>query len=307
MSGVLDRLAAFDPFRAGRREGGGPESRARSYLLLDVFADRPLEGNQLAVFTDGTDLSKAQMQSIARELKLSESVFLLEPQGGADVRVRIFTPSAELPFAGHPVLGAAVVLAGATDATDVVLETGSGPVTLRLDPGAGRVRSGSMSQPVPSWETFAAAEELLAALGATESLLPIEIYTNGPRHIYVVLGSERDVAALDPDLRALARIAGEAGVSCFTGAEGRFKTRMFAPGLGVPEDPATGSAAGPLAVHAVRHGLAANGEQIEIRQGAEIFRPSLLKARVQRTGETIERVEVGGSAVMIARGELWPD
>jgi trans-2,3-dihydro-3-hydroxyanthranilate isomerase len=186
-----------------------------------------------------------------------------------------------------------------------MLETGSGPVALRIEPGAGRVRSGSMSQPVPVWEGFAAAEELLAALGVAESLLPVEVYDNGPRHIYVTLGSEREVAALDPDLRALERVAAEAGVSCFAGGEGHFKTRMFAPGLGVPEDPATGSAAGPLAVHAVRHGLAAGGEEIEIRQGEEIARPSLLKARVERSGERIERVEVGGSAVMIARGDLW--
>jgi trans-2,3-dihydro-3-hydroxyanthranilate isomerase len=231
---------------------------------------------------------------------------MLAPEGKGDVRVRIFTPSAELPFAGHPVLGAAVVLAGALDTTDVVLETGSGPVAVRIEPGGGRVRSGSMIQPVPSWEAFAAAEDLLMALGASESLLPVEVYENGPRHIYVTLGSEREVAALDPDLRALERVAGEAGVSCFAGGEGRFKTRMFAPGLGVPEDPATGSAAGPLAVHAVRHGLAVSGEQIEIRQGAEIARPSLLKARVQANGDRIERVEVGGSAVMIARGELLP-
>jgi trans-2,3-dihydro-3-hydroxyanthranilate isomerase len=305
MSGVLDRLAAFDPFTTRLPEDGGPVGRPRRYLLLDVFAARPLEGNQLAVFTDGTDLPATQMQSIARELKLSESVFLLAPEGEGDARVRIFTPSAELPFAGHPVLGAAVVLAGALDAAEVVLETGSGPVTLRIEPGDGRVRSGSMSQPVPSWEAFAAVEELLAALGASESLLPIEVYENGPRHIYVTLGSEREVAELDPDPRALQRVAGEAGVSCFAGGEGSFKTRMFAPGLGVPEDPATGSAAGPLAVHALRHGLAASGEEIEIRQGAEIARPSLLKARVQASGERIERVEVGGSAVTIARGELW--
>lgn len=302
MSGVLDRLAAFDPFSASDN-GGGPSWR---YLLLDVFADRPLEGNQLAVFIDATDLSGARMQSIASELKLSESVFLLEGEGEGDVRVRIFTPSAELPFAGHPVLGAAVVVAGALGVEDVVLETGAGPVALRIEPGAGRTRAGTMSQPVPVWEEFAKAKELSAALGVSGSLLPIEVYENGPRHIYAMLESEQAVAALDPDLRALERVAGEAGVSCFAGGEGSFKTRMFAPGLGVPEDPATGSAAGPLAVHAVRHGLAESGEEIEIRQGAEIGRPSLLRARVKASGERIERVEVGGGAVIVARGELWP-
>jgi trans-2,3-dihydro-3-hydroxyanthranilate isomerase len=162
-----------------------------------------------------------------------------------------------------------------------------------------------MSQPLPSWERFARPTELLQALGAARSELPIEVYRNGPRHLYVQLPSFEAVSALDPDLRALARVAGEIGVSCFAGSQGRFKSRMFAPGLGVAEDPATGSAAGPLAVHLVRHGLAGPGEEIEISQGAEIGRPSLLRARVDGTGETVEAVRVGGEVVMLARGEMW--
>jgi trans-2,3-dihydro-3-hydroxyanthranilate isomerase len=303
MSETIERLAAFDPF--AEVEPGGEAAAPRRYLLLDVFAARPLEGNQLAVFTDGRDIEAPRMQAVALELKLSETVFLLPPQEGGDARVRIFTPTAELPFAGHPVLGAAAVLAGALGRRSVVLETGSGPASIVFERSGGRAATGSMSQPLPSREEFARPAELLKALGVVRSELPIEVYRNGPRHLYVQLPSFEAVSALDPDLRALARVAGEIGVSCFAGSQGRFKSRMFAPGLGVAEDPATGSAAGPLAVHLVRHGLAGPGEEIEISQGAEIGRPSLLRARVDGTGETVEAVRVGGEVVMLARGEMW--
>src|SRR5205807_880809 len=119
--------------------------------------------------------------------------------------------------------------------------------------------------------------ELLRALGIAGSRLPIEVYENGPRHVYVALESEQAVAALAPDLRALADQGGLC-VSCFAGSNRRYKTRMFAPALGVNEDPATGSAAGPLAWHLARHAQIAFGEEIEIRQGAEIGRPSQLYA-----------------------------
>ncbi|MCW3033100.1 MAG: phenazine biosynthesis protein PhzF family [Solirubrobacterales bacterium] len=299
MSDALERLIGFDPF--------GEMSSPRRYLLLDVFAEAPLEGNQLAVFADGRGLDARTMQSVARELKLSETVFFLPPEAGGDARVRIFTPSAELPFAGHPVLGSAVVLAGALGRDTVVLETASGPVSIKLEPGAGRVRSGEMAQPLPSWERFGAADELLGALGVERSRLPVEEYRNGPRHIMVALDSEQQVASLDPDLRAVSWIAGEAGVSCFAGGAGRFKSRMFAPGLGVNEDPATGSAAGPLAVHCARHGESSFGERIEIRQGGEIGRPSLLQARAVGSSEALESVLVGGTTVMLARGEMFLD
>jgi trans-2,3-dihydro-3-hydroxyanthranilate isomerase len=232
---------------------------------------------------------------------------MLPPESGGDARVRIFTPSAELPFAGHPVLGSAVVLAGALRKDAVVLETGSGPVAVELEPGSGRTRSGEMAQPLPSWERFAAADELLGALGLERSRLPVEEYRNGPRHIMVALDSEAQVAALDPDLRSLASIAGEAGVSCLAGGAGRFKSRMFAPGLGVNEDPATGSAAGPLAVHCARYGESSFGERIEIRQGLEIGRPSLLLARAEGSAEAVESVLVGGATVILARGEMFLD
>jgi trans-2,3-dihydro-3-hydroxyanthranilate isomerase len=159
-----------------------------------------------------------------------------------------------------------------------------------------------MEQPVPAWEPFPRAEELQDALGV-RSRLPVELYHLGPTHVYLELGSPEEVASLVPDQTALARIT-DAGVNCFARDGSRWKTRMFAPVHGVPEDPATGSAAGPLAVHLARHGRIALGEQIEIAQGAEIGRPSMLYASVEGTGERIERVRVGGSAVIVARGEF---
>lgn len=297
MSQALERLARWRP-------PAGAARRLR-YVLLDVFAARPLEGNQLAVFLDAAELDGALMQAVARELKLSETVFLQGAGGGGDVRLRIFTPAAELPFAGHPVLGAAVVLAGALDRRQVTLETGSGPVAVELEPGVGRSARARMSQPVPSWQAFPRAGELLGALGLDGSELPVEVYANGPRHVLVAASRADVVAALAPDLQAIERIVGAAGVSCFAGrGGGSYKTRMFAPGLGVPEDPATGSAAGPLAVHLLRHGRIAFGQEIEIEQGLEIGRPSLLRAAVEGRDQAIERVLVGGEAVLVGEGEL---
>jgi trans-2,3-dihydro-3-hydroxyanthranilate isomerase len=272
------------------------------YVVADVFTDVPLQGNQLAVFTDGSGLSDEVMQRTARELNLSETVFLLPGEDGADARARIFTPIAELPFAGHPVLGTAFVLAEHTGALVVRLQTGAGLIAVAMTREGDRLVFGEMDQPVPDKEPFGQAAELLAALHLERSELPIDAYRNGPLHVYVALESEAALAALAPDATALAAL-GAVGVSCFTAAGTRVRTRMFAPGLGVTEDPATGSAAGPLALHLARHGRIAFGPQIEIRQGAEIGRPSLLLARVEGSAERVERIAVGGSAVIVARGE----
>jgi trans-2,3-dihydro-3-hydroxyanthranilate isomerase len=300
MNGAIDLLATLDPFRTA------PSERApglRRYLLLDVFSDAPLRGNQLAVFTDGRELAPERMQLVARELHLSETVFMLPPRDGGDVRIRIFTPGSELPFAGHPVLGSAIVAGLGLGRSELTLETEAGPVPVALEPGEGRTRFGRMHQPIPTWHEFDRAGELLAALGVERSLLPVEIYDNGPHHVYVALPSEEDVARLAPDMRGLVAL-GEVEANCFAGSGSSWKTRMFAPAVGVPEDPATGSAAGPLALHLARHGLIAFGEEIEIRQGEEIGRPSLLYARAEGSSEHIARIEVGGSAVIVAAGDF---
>lgn len=273
------------------------------YVVCDVFTDRPLAGNQLAVFTDASDLPEELLQPLAREIGFSETVFVYRPEGEGHARMRIFTPFSELPFAGHPVLGTAFVLGQPTQLSDIVLETGAGPVPVELERDGPRIVFGRMRQPVPSVEPFAGEPAVLAALGVERSELPVELYDNGVRHVFVALPSEEAVAGLAPDLTALARLQ-VVGVNCFAGSGRRWKTRMFAPADGVPEDPATGSAAGPLACHLARHGLVPFGEEIEIAQGEELGRPSTLYARADGSLERIERVEVGGSAVVVARGEF---
>jgi trans-2,3-dihydro-3-hydroxyanthranilate isomerase len=161
-----------------------------------------------------------------------------------------------------------------------------------------------MEQPLPTVEPYEEEADLLAALGVARSELPVEVYDNGIRHVYVTLESEEAVAALRPDPSRLADLDAVLGVNCIAGSGTRWKTRMFAPAGGVPEDPATGSAAGPLALHLARHGRIEFGDEIEISQGVEIGRPSTLFARVDGSADQVERVEVGGSAVIVARGEL---
>ncbi len=283
-------------------EWAGTEAHGR-FFVVDVFTDTPLEGNQLGVFTDARGLSSERMQRLARELNFSETVFVLPPERDGDARVRIFTPRQELPFAGHPVLGCAFVTGEALDRDTVRLETGLGVIPVELERKDGRVVFGRMQQVAPDWHRYERESELLAALDVKRSGLPVEAYPNGPLHVYVELESEEAVGALAPNLDALAEL-GEVCANCFAGAERSWKTRMFAPAGGVFEDPATGSAAGPLAIHLARHGRIAFGEQIEIRQGAEIGRPSVLYARAAGSADRIDRVEVGGSAVIVARGEF---
>ncbi len=292
---------------------GDPETDGRRhYLIADVFTSKPLEGNPLGVFLDGRGLETERMQRAARELNLSETVFLLPPGANevneapegaerADARVRIFTPAAELPFAGHPVLGSAFVLAELLGKAALRLETNSGIIPVEVD---AHNAYGEMEQKVPAPEPYERAEELIDALNAPDAVAPgltVHVYRNGPRHAYVEFPAIEQVASLKPDL---GRLAGHpVGISCFAGEGVSWKTRCFAPSLGVPEDPATGSAAGPLAFHIVRHGKAPMGEQIEISQGAEIGRPSRLYARITGTKNAIEHVYVGGSAIVVARGE----
>ena len=273
------------------------------YVVADVFTSTPLEGNPVAVLTDARGLPPARMQQITREFNLSETVFVLPAEEGSDARVRIFTPAAELPFAGHPVLGTAYVLGAAGAQETVRLETGAGVIRIDLTRENGRIVSGRMRQPIPEWAPYDRTGDLLAALGVKSAELPVEAYRNGPQHVYVALASEQEVAALQPDLGALGKLPAM-GAVCFAGAGRHWKARNFAPGLGVPEDPATGSAAGPLAVHLSRHGRIAFGQEIEISQGAEIGRPSTLYARATGDGDRIDSVEVAGAAVVVAHGEL---
>ncbi|GAA2593678.1 PhzF family phenazine biosynthesis isomerase [Streptomyces axinellae] len=276
---------------------------AYEYVIVDVFTDVALEGNPLAVFLDASGLSSQQMQRIAREMNLSETTFVFPARENGDAHVRIFTPVNELPFAGHPILGTAVALGERTAQERLRLETAMGTIPLEIQRTEGRSLSASMRQPVPSWEPYHAADELLEALGITSSVLPVEAYRNGPCHVYVGL---KDVAALSqlrPDLNALARHT-DMAVNCFAGFGERWRMRMFSPAYGVAEDAATGSAAGPLAIHLARHGLVSFGQRIEIAQGVEMGRPSLMYASADGNGQQVDAVDVAGSAVAVAQGTL---
>jgi trans-2,3-dihydro-3-hydroxyanthranilate isomerase len=179
------------------------------------------------------------------------------------------------------------VLAGPLQLTEIRLETGVGIVPVALEREEGRIVFGRMSQPVPTFRPFERGDELLAALGVEGSRLPLELYESGLGNVYVLLADEQAVAAVVPDLSAVAEVMGTVHANCVAGSGKRWKTRMFAPADGVPEDPATGSAAGPLACHLARHGRIGFGEEIEISQGAEIGRPSALYARVEGSPERI--------------------
>ncbi|CAM5360488.1 trans-2,3-dihydro-3-hydroxyanthranilate isomerase [Streptomyces spiroverticillatus] len=271
------------------------------YVIVDAFAEEPLSGNPVAVFFDADDIPGERMQQIAKEMHLSETTFVLAPRGGGDARIRIFTPVNELPFAGHPMLGTAIALGAETDRDKLLLETEMGVIPFELDREAGRVVSARMQQPFATWELFDRSDELLAALGVRESTLPVEVYRNGPRHVFVGLPGVEALSRLHPDHRALAAFE-DLAVNCFAGEGTHWRNRMFSPAYGVVEDAATGSAAGPLAMHLGRHGLIAYGQPVQILQGVEIGRPSLMLARAEGAGERFVSVEVGGSGALFAQG-----
>ena len=272
------------------------------YRLLDVFADRAFGGNQLAVFPDGRAIEDETMQRIARELQLSETTYVLPPtSGAADYRVRIFTPVRELPFAGHPTLGTAFVLADGRDVT-IRLEEGVGviPVTLRES-------FGQMIQLVPTFTPAAVTRARLAeALSLREddlrADLPLEVGSSGVPFLFAPI---RDMAAVRR-ARPRADVVSES-VYLFSLAGTTAHGRMFGNSVGIAEDAASGSAQGPLGAYLVRHGLVPSAPTVRIRseQGFEMGRPSILDIEVDMRGEAIREVRVGGRCVAMGGG--WFD
>lgn len=279
------------------------------YALLDVFTDRRFGGNQLAVFHDGWGVPDADMQSVARELNFSETVFIAKPEQGGDHKLRIFTPARELPFAGHPTIGTAFFLADGKDA-DLRLEEGVGTLTVTVTSGFVE-----MEQPSPTFgpelDPDALADELRDAIGIssiTAAPRP-QVVSSGNPFLFVPVEPD-EIAGLSVNAMALTSLltdVGAMGLYAFTDRrterpDSDVHGRMFAPGAGVAEDPATGSAAGPLAAYLVRHGLAEVGRRIVVEQGFEIGRPSLMYARVGGTPEKITTLHVGGRAVIAGGG-----
>lgn len=275
-----------------------------SYVVIDAFADTPLRGNPVAVFFDAEDLDAECMQRIAREMNLSEVTFVLPPKQGGDAHIRIFTPVNELPFAGHPLLGTAIALGESWRGDKLLLETAMGVIAFELERVGGKVVAAQMGQPIPTWEEFDRTDELLTALGISETELPVEIYSNGPRHVFVGLKSVTALSDLSPDHRALAAFP-DMATNCFAGSGTDWRVRMFSPAYGVVEDAATGSAAGPLAIHVARHERSCFGQWIDIHQGVEMGRHSLMRAKVDVDGDRITAVQVAGSGVHIARGTIY--
>ncbi|HWD70206.1 MAG TPA: PhzF family phenazine biosynthesis protein [Solirubrobacteraceae bacterium] len=289
-----------------------PVEPEHPYTIVDVFTSAPLAGNQLAVFTEGESVPSRLMLPAARELHLSDTVFLLPGDDEADAAIRIFTTFHELPFAGHAVLGSAFVVAEQKNLATVRLRTtGAGVIPVTLTRERGELVSGEMEHAPPTVRAFQREQELLDALGASRPVLPIEIYSNGPLHVMVGLADPEQVAALEPDMAALAAL-GPIGIGCFApldpqagpGEHTRVKLRLFGPGAGISEDPATGSAAGPLALHLARHGWYTPGRTLTITQGDEIRRPSVLAARLEGSAESPSTIIVGGRAVVVARGQF---
>lgn len=271
------------------------------YTLCDVFTERALAGNPLAVFTDARTLDSATMQALAREMNLSETTFVLPPERGGHAKVRIFTPSVELPFAGHPVLGTAFVLGGPLESLELRLELTAGIVPVRLEREAARIAFGWMTQPSATPLPVENPAAIVEALGVAGRPLEVFGYQNGPEFVYVELASDGAVSALAPQLSLLGQTT-EAVVYAFAFDGKLCRARCFAPAKGVSEDPATGSAVGPLALHLRRAGRFAPDAVLRVEQGIELGRPSTLYARIGDGAEP--SIEVGGCAKIVARGQF---
>ena len=291
-----------------------------NYLHYDVFTGEPLLGNQLAVFPDARGLTTAQMQAIAREINFSETTFVLPAERpDTDIRMRIFTPGVEMPMAGHPTVGSTFALADtgviASGRQRFVFGLNVGPTPVDLEWDGGRVRFVWMTQGRPTFGvsvTDRAAVTAAIGLGEADLIgdLPIQEVSCGVPYLFVPL---RDRAAVDratgdsvamlelPDLsrsHPAVLLFAQEGSGCYS--------RMFAPGLGVLEDPATGSAAGPLGCYLLQHGLVTPDEarQLTNAQGVKMGRASRIHMAITGAAGVITEVKVGGEAVLVARGEF---
>jgi trans-2,3-dihydro-3-hydroxyanthranilate isomerase len=284
-------------------------------VTVDVFASRALEGNQLAVFTDARGLSDAEMQALAREMRLAETTFIV-PRGEAvererGVAVRIFTIAEELPFAGHPTLGTAFVLTNLRDVEEVTLELKVGPIAVRFVERDGG-RFGEMTQHDPVFGIKHRPADIVDAAGlpldAIDTSVPIETVSTGFPFAIVPLRSLDALRALNLDLRRTDEYLRGSDARLFyfvtrdTGSEAaRLHARMI---FYAGEDPATGSAAGCTAAWMVRHGIARPDEQVMIEQGIEAKRPSRIFVRASQDGSRVHNVRVGGYCVEVLRGQV---
>jgi trans-2,3-dihydro-3-hydroxyanthranilate isomerase len=295
-----------------------------SYLHYDVFTDVPLLGNQLAVFTDARGLDTARMQAIAREMNYSESTFILPTERpDTDIRMRIFTPWNEMPMAGHPTIGSTFALAHSGVITHgaerFVFGLNIGPTPVDLEWGDGRLSFVWMTQRPPTFGPVVPQRDAVAAaLGLkAEDLaenLPVQEVSCGVPFLLVALRDRQTVDRAVSDTAGFGRLCDACGLDLpiFLFALGgptpsdTVYSRMFAPDFGIIEDPATGVASGPLGCYLVEHGLVTGqaAQRIVSSQGVAMGRASRIHVSIDGKPGAIDRVRVGGVAVLVGRGEL---
>jgi len=276
------------------------------FVLCDVFTDKPLAGQTLAVFTRATGLSKERMQALARELSASETAFVQPPAAGGQVKLRVFDPSAEVLASGHAALGTAVVLGGALQAEVVRLETHGGPVSVRLEREGARIVFGWVHEPLPAAAGFGASAAVLAALGLRGALPASNVAESAPGQLVVALSST-EFAELAPErarLRAALAEFGVARLSVFAGVRGRYQARVFTSAEAGFEVPVTSQTAAALAAHLLRHERESIDASFVIESGVRLARPSLAHVRIEDAAGSPPVVAVGGAAVVVGRGEI---
>lgn len=306
-----------------------PDRRSLKFYQADVFTSEPFGGNPVAVFPDADGLSDDQLQQIAREMNLSETVFVFPPTDkAAVVRLRIFTPTQELPFAGHPVIGTFYLLAQlglvplTGSVTRLLYECNIGLFPVELRGTAKEIEHVVMSQPKPEFLDRVEDEEdfykLALSLGlpkyaVAEAKSPIEVVSTGLPVLILPIRTLTAIRSIRPDPSAITDLCGRFGangIMVFTTVtvepDSTVHTRMFAPAIGILEDPATGSASGALGAYLVHHRIidAKPTAEIVSEQGYEMDRPSRILIQVDSTDSVIQEVKVGGECVTVVEGEL---
>ena len=305
------------------------------YLHLDVFTERPFEGNQLAVFPDATGIPERWMQPIAREMAFSETVFMLPPlTGSAHKKLRIFTPGRELPLAGHPTIGSAFVwakeLGASSGLRELVFELGVGPIRVTLDWAADRPNPDRpndaalafawMHQPTPVFgapldaAASAALSRAMHLSAASMFIAPPQLVSSGVTFLFAALSGPAAVDSCVPDASRLMEFFAQAGIeptgvfvfSRSTRPDATLYSRMFGAAFGIQEDPATGGASGPLGAYALTTGIvtAEEAPRLISLQGSVMGRPSYIHIAVTGTRERIEAVRIGGTSRFVAEGVL---
>lgn len=306
-----------------------PAKRTLKFYQADVFTDEPFGGNPVAVVTDAAGLTDEEMQKIAREMNLSETVFVLPPgDPKAAAKVRIFTPKQEIPFAGHPILGTFYLLAAlkklplTEPITQVQYECNIGIFPIELRAHKGQILRVVMTQPKPEFlgrvETPASLLDVAKALGMdrrdiNDAKFPVEVVSTGLPVIIVPVRTLTAVRSMNPNHALITELCGRFGangVMVFTSVTvdefSSVHTRMFAAPVGILEDPATGSASGALGAYLVQNGVVEVAITTEIisEQGYEMDRPSRIIIQVESDDDVIQEVKVGGEVVMVIEGTI---